>query len=193
MTKESRLHMIQTVATKRYPAISIFLHWAMLLLITAVYSCILLRENFPRGSELREGLKMWHFMLGLSVLALVIIRIVARLLTAKPPIKPEPPAWQMLFAKVTHLALYAFMLAMPVLGWSILSAEGATIPFFGLELPALIGPSKALAEQIEEIHETIGTIGYFLIGLHALAALFHHYVVKDNTLRRMWPGKRSAR
>ena len=185
--------MIQTVATKRYPAISIFLHWAMLLLITAVYSCILLRENFPRGSDLREGLKMWHFMLGLSVLALVIIRIVARLLTAKPPIKPEPPAWQMLFAKVTHLALYAFMLAMPVLGWSILSAEGATIPFFGLELPALIGPSKALAEQIEEIHETIGTIGYFLIGLHALAALFHHYVVKDNTLRRMWPGKRSAR
>jgi len=185
--------MTQTVATKRYPAISIFLHWAMLLLITAVYSCILLRENFPRGSDLREGLKMWHFMLGLSVLALVIIRIVARLLTAKPPIKPEPPAWQMLLAKVTHFALYAFMLAMPILGWSILSADGATSPCVGLELPALIGPNKSLAGQIKEIHETIGTIGYFLIGLHALAALFHHYVVKDNTFRRMLPGKRSTR
>jgi len=85
------------------------------------------------------------------------------------------------------------MLAMPLLGWLILSSADATIPFYGLELPALVAPDKALAEQIEEVHETIGTIGYFLIGLHALAALFHHYVVKDNTLRRMLPGKRSAR
>ena len=185
--------MVATQSRMRYASLSIFLHWAMLLLITAVYGCILLRENFPKGSDLREGLKMWHFMLGLSVLALVIVRIVARLLTTKPPIKPEPPVWQMWLAKATHFALYAFMLAMPILGWSILSAEGATIPFFGLELPALIGPSKALAGQIKEVHETIGTIGYFLIGLHALAALFHHYVVKDNTFRRMLPGKRSTR
>ncbi|AMO72881.1 cytochrome b [Sphingorhabdus sp. M41] len=182
--------MTATQAHARYARLSIFLHWAMLLLITAVYSCILLRESFPRGSDLREGLKMWHFMLGLSVLALVIIRIVARLLTTKPPIKPEPPAWQMLLAKVTHLALYAFMLAMPIAGWLILSSADKTIPFFGLELPALVAPDKALAEQIEELHETVGTIGYFLIGLHALAALFHHYVVKDNTLKRMLPGKR---
>lgn len=185
--------MNQTVATKRYPAISIFLHWLMLLLITAVYSCILLRENYPKGTDLREGLKTWHFMLGLAVLALVIIRIVARLLTTKPPIKPEPPAWQMLFAKVMHLALYVFMLGMPIAGWLILSGEGKVIPFFGLELPALIAPDKGLAEQIEELHETVGEIGYYLIGLHALAALFHHYVVKDNTFRRMLPGRRSAR
>ena len=191
--KESRPHMIQTVATKRYPPLSIFLHWAMLLLIIGVYSCILLHESFPRGSDMRADLKTWHFMLGLSVLALVIIRIVSRLFTTKPPIKPEPPAWQMLFAKTMHLALYAFMLAMPILGWLILSSADKTIPFFGLELPALIGPDKALAEQIEEVHETIGTIGYFLIALHALAALFHHHVVKDNTFRRMLPGKRSAR
>lgn len=182
--------MTATQTHARYARLSIFLHWAMLLLITAVYSCILLRESFPRGSDLREGLKMWHFMLGLSVLLLVIIRIVARLLTTKPPIKPEPPAWQMLLAKVTHLALYAFMLAMPIAGWLILSSADKTIPFFGLELPALVAPDKALAEQIEELHETAGTIGYFLIGLHALAALFHHYVVKDNTLKRMLPGKR---
>ncbi|WP_417612717.1 cytochrome b [Parasphingorhabdus sp.] len=177
----------------RYASLSIFLHWVMLLLIIAVYSCILLHESFPKGSDIRADLKTWHFMLGLSVLALVIIRIVARLLTAKPPIKPEPPAWQVLLAKITHIGLYVFMLAMPLLGWAILSAADATIPFFGLELPALIAPDKALAGQIKEVHETIATIGYFLIGLHALAALFHHYVVKDNTFRRMWPGKRSTR
>jgi cytochrome b561 len=182
--------MTATQAQARYARLSIFLHWAMLLLITAVYSCILLHESFPKGSDLREGLKTWHFMLGLSVLALVIIRIVTRLLSVKPPIKPEPPAWQMLLAKGTHLALYAFMLAMPIAGWLILSAADKTIPFFGLELPPLTAPNKALAGQIKELHETFGTVGYFLIGLHALAALFHHYVVKDNTLRRMLPGKR---
>jgi cytochrome b561 len=96
----------------------------------------------------------------------------------------------MLVAKATHLALYAFMLAMPIAGWLILSAADKTIPFFGLELPALVAPDKALSSQIKELHETFGTVGYFLIGLHALAALFHHYVVKDNTLRRMLPGKR---
>lgn len=182
--------MNATATPARYSSFSIFLHWAMLLLITAVYSAILLRENFPKGSDFREGLKSWHFMLGLCVLLLVIIRIVTRLVTAKPPIKPEPPAWQMLFAKVTHLALYTFMLAMPVAGWLILSAADKSIPFFGLELPALVAPDKALAGQVKEWHETFGTVGYFLIGLHALAALFHHYVVKDNTLRRMLPGKR---
>ncbi|WP_417591423.1 cytochrome b [Parasphingorhabdus sp.] len=182
--------MNATATPARYSSFSIFLHWAMLLLITAVYSAILLRENFPKGSDFREGLKSWHFMLGLCVLLLVIIRIVTRLVTAKPPIKPEPPAWQMLFAKVTHLALYTFMLAMPVAGWLILSAADKSIPFFGLELPALVAPDKALAGQVKEWHETFGTVGYFLIGLHALAALFHHYVVKDNTLRRMLPVKR---
>jgi superoxide oxidase len=77
------------------------------------------------------------------------------------------------------------MLAMPLAGWTILSASGAVIPFFGLELPALVGQSKPLAAQIKELHETVGTIGYFLIGLHAAAALFHHYLIKDNTLLRM--------
>ncbi|MEH6789425.1 cytochrome b [Parasphingorhabdus sp.] len=174
----------------RYSSISILLHWGMLLLIAAVYACILLREYYPRGSDLREGLKSWHFMLGLSVLLLVIVRVIARLLTAKPPITPVPAHGQMILAKLVHFALYAFMLAMPIAGWLILSSSDKTIPFFGLELFPLIGPDKTLSEQIEELHETVGTVGYYLIGLHALASLFHHYVVKDNTLQRMLPGRR---
>lgn len=181
--------MSSTVPSQRFAPLSIALHWIMVVLIAAVYASILLRENYPKGSDLREGLKTWHFMLGLTVLALAIVRIVAARIGHKPPITPEPPAWQALLAKVTHFALYAFMLAMPVLGWVALSASGKAIPFFGLELPALVGPSEALAEQVEEVHETIGTVGYFLIGLHALAALFHHYVARDDTLRRMLPGR----
>lgn len=181
--------MTEISVWQRYAPLSILLHWAMLLLITGAYACILLRENFPRGSDLREGLKTWHFMLGLTILLLFLIRIIARFLSAKPPITPKPPVWQMHLSKGVHLALYAFMLAMPLLGWTILSAEGDTIPFYGLELFPLVSPSKALAEQLQEVHETIGTIGYYLIGLHAFAALVHHYFFKDDTLRRMLPGR----
>lgn len=184
--------MTEKTWQQRYAPISIVLHWAMFLLITGAYACILLRENFERGSDLREGLKTWHFMLGLTILLLVIVRIVARILTAKPPITPQPPAWQMHLSKGVHWGLYAFMVVMPLLGWTILSAEGEIIPFYGLELFPLVNPSKALAEQVQEVHETIGTIGYYLIGLHAAAALVHHYFFKDDTLKRMLPGRHWA-
>ena len=181
--------MNSTDIRQRFSSLSITLHWVMVLLISAVYATILLRENYPKGSDIREGLKTWHFMLGLAVLALVIIRLLARLSQRTPPITPEPPAWQALLAKATHLALYAFMLVMPLAGWVILSASGKPIPFFGLELPPLTGQNEGLTKQVKGWHETTGTIGYFLIGIHALAALFHHYVVKDDTLRRMLPGR----
>ncbi len=161
----------------------------MLLLLEAVYACIELRELYPKGSDPREALKAWHFMLGLSVLVLVSLRLAVHIVGPTPRIEPEPPKWQKLSAKLMHVALYVLMIGMPLAGWLILSAEGKPIPFFGLELPALIGESKDLAKLIEEVHETGGTLGYFLVGLHAAAALFHHYFVRDNTLRRMLPGR----
>ena len=182
--------MTKSAPHSRYSSLSITLHWAMLLLLIAVYACMELRGYYPKGSDFREGLKMWHFMFGLTVLLLVLIRVVARVTGGTPPINPEPPAWQTLIARLTHFALYAFMIAMPIAGWVILSASGKTIPFYGLDLPALVGPNKALAEQVKELHETVATIGYFFVGLHAVAALFHQYIVKDDTLRRMMPGSR---
>ena len=173
--------------TEKYHRASIALHWIMLLLIVAVYACIELREFYPKGSEPRELLKQWHFMLGLSVGLLVLIRISVRLRHPAPVLSPQPPAWQHRLAKVMHGLLYLLMLGMPVAGWMILSSAGKAVPFFGLELPALLPPNEVLAEQIEEVHETIGNAGYVLIALHALAGLFHHYFIKDNTLKRMLP------
>jgi len=97
-----------------------------------------------------------------------------------------------LAAKLGHLALYALMIITPLLGWLTLSASGKPIPFFGLELPALTGENKELAKQLKEVHETIGTLGYFLIGLHVAAALYHHLVKHDNTMTRMLPERRQA-
>jgi cytochrome b561 len=176
-------------STGRYGSLSIGLHWVMLLLLIAVFACIELRELFPKGSDPREALKTWHYMLGLSVFALVSLRLAVHIIGPIPDIVPDPPKWQKIFARVMHLALYAFMIGMPLAGWLILSAAGKPIPFFGLYLPALISENKPLAKALAEIHKTIGTAGYFLIGLHAAAALFHHYIVRDNTLRRILPGQ----
>ncbi|MEP7295568.1 MAG: cytochrome b [Burkholderiales bacterium] len=171
----------------RYDRASIALHWLMLIVIAAVYACIELRGNFPKGSDIREGLKTWHFMLGLSVLVLVAVRVALRLAGATPPIQPTPPRWQVVLSRLMLAALYALMIGMPLLGWLTLSAEGKTIPFFFVQLPALVNESKSVADWAKEIHETGGTIGYFLVAMHAAAALFHHYFVRDNTLRRMLP------
>jgi len=171
----------------RYSKLSISLHWLMLLLIAAVYACIELRELYPKGSDPREALKAWHFTLGLTVFALVWVRLLARLFQGRPPITPLPGPKVQLLGRLMHGLLYLLMLAMPVLGWVTLSAEGHAIPFWGAELPPLVAPDERLAEQVEEIHELIGIAGYCLIGLHAAAALVHHYLFRDDTLVRMLP------
>ena len=174
-------------SASRYGSLSIGIHWLMLVLFVAVYGTVELHEVFEKGSDLRNLMMTWHFMLGMLVFVLVWLRLAARLSGPTPAILPEPPNLQQLASKLLHLALYALMIGMPLTGWLMLSAAGKPIPFFGLELPALIGESKNLAEQLEELHEVIGTTGYFLIGLHTVAALYHHYIVHDNTLTRMLP------
>lgn len=172
--------------SQRYAVISIFMHWLMFLLLVAVYACIELREFFPKGSDPRAALKTWHFMLGLSVFGLVLLRLFIRYVSGSTPkIVPAPAHWQQQLAKASHVLLYALMLTMPVLGYCILSLSGKDIPFFGLNLPSLLAVNVDAAHWVEEIHETVGTAGYYLIGLHTVAALFHHYVLRDNTLKRM--------
>jgi cytochrome b561 len=128
-------------------------------------------------------------MIGISVFILAWLRFGVNIASLTPRIEPNPPRWQVLSAKFMHVALYILMIGMPLLGWLLLSASGKPIPYFGLELPALVAKNKDLADLLKEIHETGGTIGYFLIGLHAIAGLFHHYFVKDNTLRRILPSQ----
>ena len=170
---------------QKYGAISIGLHWLMAILLVAVYACIELREFYPKGSGPREAMKSWHFMLGLTVFILVWLRLLPLISGVFPKIEPKPPAFLQLPSRLMHLSLYALMIAMPLLGWLLLSAAGKPIPFFGLELPTLISESKSAADYLKEIHESGGTIGYFLIGLHTTAALFHDYILGDNTMRRM--------
>ncbi len=174
-----------------YAPALVALHWLMLILIASTYACIELRVLYDKGTDPREALKMWHFMLGLCVLVLVSSRLVIRTLAGSAPfIEPPLKPWQTWSSRAMHGALYALMLGMPIAGWLILSASGKPVPFFGLTLPPLVAENKELAKQVKELHETAGTAGYVLIGLHALAGLFHHHVRRDNTLQRMLPGRR---
>jgi cytochrome b561 len=173
----------------RYSPLLIALHWFMFVLLVVVFVTIEIRGQFPRGSDTRELVKALHFMLGISVLLLVVIRLAIRFSSKTPAIVPTPALWENLLAKLVHITLYAFMIFMPIAGWVILSAEGHGVPFFGLELPPLVDKNLELAEQVEDLHKQIGSFGYYLIGLHVVAGLFHQYVKRDNTLRRISPFK----
>lgn len=178
-----------STSPQRYSRASITMHWVTVLAFVGIYLAVNLIDVFPRGSGARQWAKSLHFSFGLLVFAMVWLRLALRAMGSTPPIVPAPAPWQDKLARLLHLALYAMMVLMPLAGWAALSAFGKPIAFFGLALPALIAGNETLGRSIMRIHELGGNVGYFLIGGHAVAALFHHYVVKDNTLRRMSLGQ----
>ena len=164
-----------------------WLHWLTAVLLVLAYVAIEFRGDFARGSPARLLLMQTHFWAGLAVLALLLPRLLLRVRHGVPPILPALPAWQAVPAKVLHLALYAFLLAQPVLGIATAWADGKEllVPLLGVPVPALLAPDPALAHALEDLHEGIGTAFYWVIGLHVLASLYHHFVRRDDTLRRM--------
>ena len=184
-TMKTTTHLSTTSA--RYSIVSIALHWLMLMLLVAVYACMELSDLFPKGSDTRAALKTWHYMLGLTVFLFVWVRLAARLAGPSPGSQRATNIWQARLAKFVQIALYGLMVGLPLAGWLLLSARGKAIPFFGWQLPALMAENRFAADWIKDVHETGASAGYFLVGLHTLAALWHHYFLRDDTLRRMLP------
>lgn len=174
----------------RYGSLSIALHWLMLLVMAAVFAAVELHDNYPRGSEMQHDLMTWHFQLGLVVLILVVIRLILKFIAPDPEIQPTPSKIQHIGAKAMHVALYLIMVCMPIAGYIGRTLAGSTVYFFGMALPVFLAPNKDLAENIFDIHSLIGNTAYFLIGIHAAAALFHHYFQRDDTLLRMLPQRK---
>jgi len=173
------------IQSSRYRPSLIALHWLTLVLLAAVYATMELRGLLPRGSVPRDLMKTSHYFLGLAVFCLTWVRLGLRATGTTPPILPEPPRWQLLLARLVALALYALMLAMPVLGYLVLNAHGVAPSLGGWSLPVLFEPGPELGGQLEAWHEGIATAGYWLVGLHAAAAIYHHHVRHDDTLVRM--------
>lgn len=167
----------------RYGVLAIFLHWLMAIILIGLLALGLYMVDIPIGIE-KLKLYGWHKEYGLLALALVIVRLVWRLVTITPSL--QLPLWEIIAARTVHWAFYGFMFAMPITGWLITSAAGLPVSFFGLfVLPNLIAPNEELRILFQEIHEWLGYALIATIVLHASAALKHHFINKDDILRRM--------
>jgi len=166
-----------------YGLIAITLHWMMAILLIALLALGLYMVGLPIGLE-KLKFYGWHKEYGILALILVIIRIVWRFANITPQL--SLPLLEKLAARTVHWAFYGFMFAMPITGWLITSAAGLPVSFFGLfVLPNLIGPDDHLMKLFEEIHKWLGYGLIACIVLHTAAALKHHFINKDNILRRM--------
>ncbi|MBU6493894.1 MAG: cytochrome b [Burkholderiales bacterium] len=171
----------------RYGSVAQFFHWAtaILVLIAFLYG--------PGGSEeriysaARDGGRQLHETLGLCVLALVIVRVLWRSID-KQPDPPEVSRWMGLAAKAVQWVLYLLLFALPLSAITGTWLEGHSLTLLGdVQIAPRIGPSHDLGEAISELHGWLGDTIMWLAGLHALAAIFHHFVLKDGVLASMVP------
>lgn len=175
-----------------YPAIAKFFHWTTVLAVAFMLTTGIVMTE--RGeANIWDGLTNWlyssHKLIGFCILWFTLLRLGGRLIGGVPPHVPPLPAPQRLAAEGVHLALYALLLALPILGWLAVSLFPALTVFDWFALPALMAPDKALYETVAEWH---GTAAYVLMGLlvlHIGAALFHRFVKRDGVFARMWPGR----
>ncbi|MDB6163141.1 MAG: cytochrome [Xanthomonadaceae bacterium] len=172
--------------TVRYSTAARWFHWLAFTAVALAYLFINLRGVFARGSAASKVPMQGHILFGLVVLVLVLPRLLHRLRNTPPPVVPPLAPWEALLSGLTHWALYAFLLVQPLLGLFTVWAGGALkVPFTALQIPSPLTADRALHEQLGSLHTTIGTVFYYVIGLHIAGALWHHFFRRDNTLRRM--------
>lgn len=177
--------------SERWGMVSIGLHWLTLLLILGLALVGMSMDELP-NSPLKVQVYAMHKSFGLTVLGLTLLRLLWRLLAGAPNPVPGMARWQHWAASGTHGLLYALLLAMPLSGWLYNSASGFPLKWFGLlSLPKLAGYNPGLKHFALEAHETIFYVLAGVLLLHAAAALKHHYVDRDATLRRMLPWLRA--
>lgn len=162
------------------------LHWLVTLLLIGMVVAGLTFTEMDRG-DARTQLAALHKSTGLLVLLLMSIRLVWKLLNPTPADPAGTPAWQKLSARLTHWGLYAAVYFQLLAG--ILVSGQRPIAFFGLfEFGPLLAENEKTHELFEELHETGWIIIAILTGVHVLAALYHHFVKKDDVLRRITTG-----
>jgi cytochrome b561 len=175
-------------AAATYSATARRFHWWTVLLIAlqipiglfmARYS---VATNFaPPTGQLYDT----HKLLGLAILLLVVARLIYRLVRGTPADEPTLEPWQKIVSRITHRALYALLIIVPLLGWLAVSYFGPFVPH-GIKMPALASPDDARATQVLFLHMLAAYALILLIGMHVGAALFHYVIRKDGVLARMW-------
>lgn len=174
-------------ATPRYSGLAIALHWLMAVLVIGLLGVGVWMTGL-KASPTKIEVYTWHKWAGLTVLALAMLRLLWRVHGPPPPLPESVPAWQVGIATQAHRLMYALLLAMPLTGWLQNSAAGFPLTWFGLfKVPALVARDKAAFAFWQQAHEWLSWALMALIALHVLAALKHHFLDRDDTLRRILP------
>ena len=177
-----------TNTERRYGALAVGLHWGMAALITmlvvlGIYMVRLPNAGFDKTKIL---LILAHKEVGVLVLGLALLRLAWRQFNPLPMVIANVPEWQQVAAIFVHFSLYGLMLVQPIIGWFMSSAAGIPVDVMGVvTLPNLVPHDEDLFATLREVHDWLGFAMAAVVCLHAGAALRHHFVLRDDTLRKM--------
>src|SRR3989338_7569639 len=179
--------MIFKNTKNRFGVITIMLHWLMAAMMVGLTIIGLWMVRIPVSLQ-KLQFYGWHKEWGMLVLMLVIVRLAWRMRNITPALDAIPK-WEELAARAVHWAFYFFMFALPITGWLITSSADLPVSFFGLfAFPNLISGNEANRLLFSKIHEWLGYALIATFCMHTGAALKHHFINKDNIMRRMlWP------
>ncbi|MFK0160936.1 cytochrome b [Rhizobium sp. NPDC090279] len=184
--------MFDTTATAadtprtRYRPSQRLLHWLMVIVIVPALIIGLYCSYLPQGIPLRRALLDVHKSLGMTAFFLIAIRLPLRLSLGEPAYRRPLDVFNHYAARGAHVMLYALMILMPLAGYTTSAAGGHDLPWFGFfQWPNLLPLDKGLEETAAEIHEYGAYCLIAIVSLHILAALWHHFVRRDEVLRRM--------
>lgn len=174
---------------QRYGAVVQFLHWTTAALVVVAWLLGTFDDVLPKGAARNAGLFI-HISAGLAVLMIVAVRLLWRLVDLPPSPEVTPlGAWLDRAGRIAHVALYALLVAVPVTGIVAQFARGQPLPLFGFgEIASPWVADRAFARLVKEPHELLSNLLLVLAGVHAAAALAHHWLPHDRTLKRMLPG-----
>ncbi len=174
-------------ARARYSGVAIALHWLVAAALAVTFPLGVYLADLPLSAH-RSDLAAYHRWIGVTVFALMSVRLAWRLAHRPPPLPPLP-AWQRRAATAAHRMLYALLFAIPLSGWLSSSAAGDSTVYLGLwQLPDAVGKDAALAEALKIAHVSLNFMLLALAVVHVAAAIKHHFVDRDGLLARMLPG-----
>lgn len=181
------IHTTEHETSAQYTGTAKVLHWLMALLIIGLFALGQYMSDLSMSPR-KLQLYSWHKWVGVTVFFLLLVRIGWRI-THQPPALPEQMSkLQRITSHVGHTALYLLMIGIPISGWLMSSAKGYQTVWFGvLPIPDLLGKDKQLGDALAELHGALNSLLMFIVVIHVLAALKHHFIDRDNILRRMLP------
>ena len=173
--------------TSRWGHLSQFLHWLIVVLLVVQVTLASMADDLPLGMK-KLALLARHKSVGITILGLAILRLLWRWANPTPDLPDTLKPYERVLAKITHVGLYIVLFAMPITGWLMSSARGFPVSWFNLfQLPDLVPKNKAVFDAMLATHSALQWVLYTIVALHVLAALKHHFMLKDNVLRRMLP------